>query len=148
MTKIKYKKYSKNKMLRIIQTEGFIFVETNRDDYFIIRIQDIPDFIMLESIRTGYSANISMYIPGIDSPVLTTYGCYLNKINTSLREEIINKLILLQTKKIKPKKVKIFDNDRFNALSETEKGIEDGKIKNFDKFYQKYVYAQEIWNNR
>ena len=146
MKEFKYKMYTRRKMLEIIQKEGFVFVDTNLDEHFIIRISDIPDFIILEAIRTGHTSELKMYIPGIDEPVLTTYGWFLNRVNPLLREEIINRLVLLQTTNTKPKNVKIFDNDIFIALSTEEKGIENGKVKNFDKFYRKYVYAQNVHN--
>lgn len=146
MQNIKYKVYSKKQMLNIIKTEGFVFVDNNFGDHFIIRISDIPDFIILEAIRTGHTSELEMYIPGVDEPVLTTYGWFLNRINPLLREEIINRLVLLQTTNTKPKNVKIFDNDIFIALSTEEKGIENGEVKNFDRFYRKYVYAQNVHN--
>lgn len=139
MKDIKYKTYSKKQMLDIIQNKGFVFVETSLDDNYMINLKDIPDFIVLESNRTKHKADISMYIPGIDSPVLTTFGCYLNRLNSTLREEIIDKLILLQTNRKKPKKVKIFNNYLFMKLSTEEQGIENGKTKNFDTLYARYV---------
>ena len=39
-------------------------------------------------------------------------------------------------------KVKIFNNTIFSNMSSIEMGIIDGQIKNFDKFYRKYEYAQ------
>lgn len=139
MKDIKYKTYSKKQMLDIIQNKGFIFVETSLGDNYMINLKDIPDFIVLESNRTKHKADISMYIPGIDSPVLTTFGCYLNRLNSTLREEIIERLILLQTNRKKPKKVKIFNNYLFMKLSAEEQGIENGKTKNFDTLYARYV---------
>lgn len=141
MKNSKYELYNKKQMLNIIQNEGFVFVDTNLDDSFIIKICDIPDFIMLESIRTGHIAELTIYIPGIDEPVLTTFGCFLNKVNPLLREEIIDRLVLLQTTNKRPKRVKIFDNDIFVNFSVEEIGIENGKVKNFDKLYRKYVNA-------
>lgn len=146
MENIKYKIYTKKQMLDIIKKEGFVFVDTNLDDHFIIKICDIPDFIMLESIRTGHVAELKMYIPGVDEPILTTFGCFFNRVNPLLRDEIIDRLTLLQTTNKSPKKVKIFDNDMFINLSTEEKGIENGEVKSFDKFYRKYVYAQNVHN--
>lgn len=146
MEDIKYKTYTKNQMLSIIQKKGFVFVDTNLGEHFIIKISDIPDFIMLESIRTGYTAELTMYIPGINEPILTTFGCFLNKVNPLLREEIIDRLVLLQTTDEEPKKIKIFDNDIFIKFSPEEKGIKNGKVKNFNKFYKKYVCAQNVYN--
>lgn len=146
MKEFKYKMYTRKQMLEIIQKEGFVFVDTSLDDHFIIKISDIPDFIMLESIRTGHVAELTMYIPGVDEPVLTTFGCFLNRVNPLLRDEIIDRLTLLQTTNKSLKKVKIFDNNMFINFSTEEKGIENGKVKNFDKFYRKYVYAQNVYN--
>lgn len=146
MENIKYKIYTKKQMLDIIQKEGFVFVDTNLDNHFIIKICDIPDFIMLESIRTSHVAELKVYIPGVDEPVLTTFVCFLNRVNPLLREKIIDRLTLLQTTNKKPKKVKIFDNDMFINFSTEEKGIENGEVKNFDKFYRKYVYSQNVHN--
>lgn len=141
MEEIKYKTYNKMEMLDIIKKEGFLFVETNLGDNYIIRLKDLADFIMLEAQRTGQVAEISFYMPGIDEPVITTFGCFLNKANPILREEIINRLVLLQTTNKKPKNVKIFDTDIFNKLSPQEMGIENHQVKNFNKFYSKYVRA-------
>ena len=142
MKEIKYKKYSKKQMLKIIQKYGFLFVETNLGDDYIISKNDIADFIMLESQRTCYTADMEFYIPSIYEPVLTTLGCFLDKINTILREEIIDRLVLLQTTNIKPKNIKIFDNEMFIKLSPKEKGIIDGKVNNFAKLYEKYIVTQ------
>ena len=141
MEKIIYKKYTKKQMLNIIQNDAFLFVETNLGDNYIIKKQDLSDFIVLEALRTGHIAELKIYVPGIDEPVITTFGCFLNKANPILREEIIERLILLQTTNIKPQKVKIFDNEEFIKFNKKQMGIENGKVKNFDKFYKKYKVA-------
>lgn len=146
MKKIEYKKYDKKQMLDIIQKDPFLFVKTNLDDNYIIKLKDLADFIVLEAERTGHTAELECYLPGIADPVATTYGYFLNRINPLLREEIIDRLVLLQTTNKKPKNVKIFDNNIFNNMSEEEFGIENGEVKNFDKFYRKYVYAQNVHN--
>ena len=143
MGEIKYKTYNKRQMLKIIKKEGILFVETNLGDKGIIRLQDLADFIMLEATRTWHAAEMSFYIPGIDEPVITTFGCYLNKAHPLLREELIDRLVELQTTNKKPKKVKIFDPDVFIKLSPIEMGIENHNVKNFDKFYSKYVKTED-----
>lgn len=142
MEKIEYKTYNKTQMIDIINKEGILFVETNLGDNYIIRLKDLADFIMLEAQRTGHVAEMSFYIPGVDEPVITTYGWFLNRANPVLREEIIERLVLLQTTDKKPKKVKVFDVEIFNNMSAKEMGIKNHKVKNFDIFYQKYADAQ------
>ena len=85
-------------------------------------------------------------MPGIDSPVITTFGWFLNRANPILREEIIKRLMLLQTTNNKPKNVKIFDNEIFIGLTSKEQGLENGQVKNFDKLYKKYEFAQSNFN--
>ena len=141
MEKIIYKKYTKKQMLNIIQNDAFLLVETNLGDNYIIKKQDLSDFIVLEALRTGHIAELKIYVPGIDEPVITTFGWFSNKANPILREEIIERLILLQTTNIKPQRVKIFDNEEFIKFNKKQMGIENGKVKNFDKFYKKYKVA-------
>lgn len=146
MKKITYKEYSKWKMLNIIRKMPILFVETSLNDAYVIRKKDVSDFIILETERTGHHIEIEFYMPGIVEPVITTFGWFLNTINPLLREEIIHKLVLLQTRKKRPKKVKIFNIDKFNNMSKLEMGIENGQVKNFDKFYGKYIKAQNSYN--
>lgn len=146
MKEFKYKEYSKWRMVDIIRKMPILFVETSLNDAYVIRKKDVADFIILEAERTGHHIEMEFYMPGIDEPVVSTFGWFLNTINPLLREEIIHRLVLLQTRKKKPKKVKIFNNDKFNYSSKIEKGIENGQVKNFDKFYGKYIRAQNTYN--
>ncbi len=131
-----YKKYSKKEFLKILEEDGILFVSTSCGNRYIIKKSDIADFIMIESEREGYSSDMSFFMPGIDGPVVTTYGCFLNKANPIFREEIIDRLILLQTTDEKAKDIKIFDIDLFYKM------IDDNEISNnianFDKLYKKY----------
>lgn len=131
-----YKKYSKKEFLKILEEDGILFVSTSCGNRYIIKKSDIADFIMIESEREGYSSDMSFFMPGIDGPVVTTYSCFLNKANPIFREEIIDRLILLQTTDEKAKDIKIFDIDLFYKM------IDDNEISNnianFDKLYKKY----------
>ena len=142
MDTIKYKKYTKNELLKILKEDGILFVETNLGDKYIIKKDDLADFIILEAQRTGYAVEMSFFMPGISGVVMSTYGWFLNKANPVLREEIIDRLVLLQTTEKKPKKVKIFDTDIFeNMLDNNEI---DNDIQNYDELYEKYENAQNI----
>ena len=131
-----YKKKKKKEFLKILEEDGILFVSTSCGNRYIIKKSDIADFIMIESEREGYSSDMSFFMPGIDGPVVTTYGCFLNKANPIFREEIIDRLILLQTTDEKAKDIKIFDIDLFYKM------IDDNEISNnianFDKLYKKY----------
>lgn len=140
MEKIKYKKYSKREMLNIIENMPILFVETSFNNAYVIRKKDLADFIILETQRNKHHIEMEFYMPGINEPVVTTFGWFLNTINPLLREEIIHRLVLLQTTDKKPKKVKVFDTNEFSSMLDSNKL--DNKIKNTDKFYQKYEKVQ------
>ena len=137
MENINYKKYSKKEFLKILDEDGILFVETSLGNRCIIKKSDIADFIMLESTKTGHTADMSFFMPGISGPVITTFGCFLNKANPVFREEIIDRLVLLQTTDIEPKNIKVFDTDTFFNMVDNNEISND--IKNFNKLYQKYA---------
>lgn len=144
MDTIKYKKYTKNELLKILKEDGILFVRTNLGYKYIIRKNDLADFIILEAQRTGHVAEISFFMPGINGVVMTTYGWFLNKANPLLREEIIDRLVLLQSTDKKPKNVKIFDTDIFLKMLDSNEI--DNDIQNYDKLYRKYERAQNVYN--
>ena len=63
---MEYKKYKKDELLKIIKTEGILLVHTSLGDHYIIRKKDLADFIMLESERTDYSADMKIFLPDFD----------------------------------------------------------------------------------
>lgn len=99
MDNIKYKKYTKNELLKILKNDGILFVKTSLDDRYIIKKNDLADFIILETQRTGHAAEMYFFMPSISGAVITTYGWFLNKANPILREEIINRLVTITNNK-------------------------------------------------
>ena len=142
---IPYSQYTREEMSDIAKNEGFVFVETSKGDNYIIRKSDICDFIMQESKKQLYSVDIKVYVPNnnIQTPLLTTMGCFLNKVNQNYRNEIIERLIKLQKEEIEPKEVKVFDNEIFRDMSLEELGEKEGKTLQFDKFFKKYYEEEE-----
>ena len=141
-----YELYTREEMSEIAKKEGFLFVITSNNDKYEIRKSDVADFIVLEAERCYQDVDIEMYVPNpdIQEPFASTYGYFLNRINQKFREEIIKRLVELQTTDIKPKKVKVFDNDIFHEMSLEELGEEEGKTLQYDKFYKKYYQQHKI----
>ena len=141
-----YELYTREEMSEIAKKEGFLFVITSNNDKYEIRKSDVADFIVLEAERCYQDGDIEMYVPNpdIQEPFASTYGYFLNRINQKFREEIIKRLVELQTTDIKPNKVKVFDNDIFNEMSLEELGEEEGKTLQYDKFYKKYYQQHKI----
>lgn len=141
-----YELYTREEMSEIAKKEGFLFVITSNNYKYEIRKSDVADFIVLEAERCYQDVDIEMYVPNpdIQEPFASTYGYFLNRINQKFREEIIKRLVELQTTDIKPNKVKVFDNDIFNEMSLEELGEEEGKTLQYDKFYKKYYQQHKI----
>lgn len=141
-----YELYTREEMSEIAKKEGFLFVITSNNDKYEIRKSDVADFIVLEAERCYQDVDIEMYVPNpdIQEPFASTYGYFLNRINQKFREEIIKRLVELQTTDIKPNKVKVFDNDIFNEMSLEELGEKEGKTLQYDKFYKKYYQQHKI----
>ena len=140
-----YKKYTRQEMIKIAKEEGFLFVETSKGENFIIKKGDVCDFIIHETNRNHHSVDIAMYVPhpDIEEPFLTTMGWFLNRINQNYRNEIIERLVRLQTGQEKPRKIKVFDNDVFSKISLDELGEKKGQTLQFDKFFKKYYEEEE-----
>lgn len=133
-----YKKYTKKEMRKIIKNKGFLIVETSNGNCFAISKEDLPDFIILESRRCGYSVDMYVYVPGFDfEPIATTYGGFLNKINQMFRTEIIERLAKLQTWEINPKNVKVFDDKKFMQMVNKWKKFNYYEYM-FEKFFRQY----------
>jgi len=132
-----YKKYTKEEMQKIAAEEGYIYVNTSEGALYIISKNDIADYIVKEVERQKYRVDIAMYTPSkYDEPILTTIGCYLNRINQKLREDIIERLVDLQMNGKAPKELKIFDRDEFEILDKAEDETQ------YNNFYKKY-YEEE-----
>lgn len=142
MKKKFYKKYTRDEMMDIIENKGYYYIETSNGGEFQIAKDDLADFIILEDRRCGHGIEIEVYIPGdFLNPILTTYGCYLNRVNPKLREEIIDRLVKLQTYEEEPKTVKIFNIDIYNEMF--EEGLEEDNPQCDKPFFAKYYEEEE-----
>lgn len=144
--KIPYNKYTREEMSKIAKEEGYLLVQTSNYDSYIIRKKDVADFIMQESERMGHSVDINMYALRKNEkiPLLSTCGCFLDKINQNFRSEIINRLVELQTTDAKPKDVKVFDDEVFFEMSLEELGQNKEGTAQYEKFYKQYFETQEM----
>ena len=72
----------------------------------VIRYQDIPDFIVDYNKTGSKNLKVYEYDPYSNVPLLTTFGPFLNKCDSKVRKDIINRLNhLLLCGKIKKYKI-------------------------------------------
>ena len=115
--------YTEEEIKDLIRTKAELFYVDDGIDEAIIKLEDIPDFIV------DYNRNLEMRDlkffrvgKGIYEPDITTRGEFLDKINLLLREKIIDRLVALQTNEAEIKKYKILDEDLYSKVqNEMEK---------------------------
>lgn len=76
--------------------ERLIYVDIDEKD-FIIRYKDIPDFIVDYNDKFGQT-DLKFYDYGLGflSPIITTFGSFLNYCDSQVRKDIIDRLVYLQ----------------------------------------------------
>lgn len=112
------KEQSEKEIKKMIKSKENLYYADNGIDEVIIREQDIPDFIIKVNEISGENLNLKFYKMNNKTfePVLTTMGRFLDKAEASLREKIIDRLVLLQTTDEPVKNFKVIDEDMFEKV--------------------------------
>ena len=92
----------------------------------IIRVKDIPDFIVDINRRFGETdfefANLdSFYNIGnvrCFESIITTKGEQLDEVDPAIKEKIIDRLVMLQKGECQPNKFKLIDVDMYKKIKE------------------------------
>lgn len=127
--------YSEEEIKRLIKSKAELYYVDDGVDEAIIKFEDIPDFIV-EYNRKFDVRDLKFFKVGKCSyePDITTYGEYLNSINSELREKLIDRLVALQKNEIEPKKIRIIDEDFFkhieNKIDKEQEKRKENKKKN------------------
>lgn len=97
MKKNKIEFYNINDIEKLLNTQEHLVYVDNGIDEVVIRYKDIPDFIVDYNDKFGQT-DLRFYEYGCEdlTPIITTFGMFLNKCNSEVREDIIERLIYLQ----------------------------------------------------
>lgn len=99
----------------INKNERYVYVDNGLEN-FVIRRQDIPDFIVYINREFG-STDLEIIDPEEGNLVIiTTCGEFLDKCEPEAREEIIERLIQLQTGEEEYSQVKVADEDLWREI--------------------------------
>lgn len=89
------------------------------------RYKDIPDIIVdLYLNHKVDELKMFDYNATTTEPILTTLGFYLNKCNTEVRKDIINRLVELQLGQAEIKEYKLIDEVDLEEYFEFAEGVE------------------------
>ena len=123
-----FKFYEVDEVIKLLKSkERLVYVDDGIDET-VIKYKDLPDFIVDYNEKCG-SKDIKVYDyenPNMDKPLLDTFGIFLNRCDSKVREDIIERLTLLQTGETEVKDYKIIDEDTLDMANEK---IEQEKTK-------------------
>lgn len=115
-----FKFYSKAEIKKILkQKERLVYVDDGMDE-IIVKYKDLPELIVDASEKNGMrDLKVYAYPAQSMNPLLTTFGMFLDKCDPSVRKDIIERLVELQTG-AKVRKYKIMDE---NVVEEARKEL-------------------------
>ena len=129
--------YTGEEIKDLIEKNAELYYADDGMNEVVIKFKDIPDFIVDYNMNYGMGDLRFFKVGGgCFEPNITTMGMFLDRIDQDLRPRIIDRLIKLQTFKIKPKKYKVMDADYYSMMKDmikTEKVKNIKKIRNKDK---------------
>ena len=117
--------YTKNEIKNILLSGEKLVYADNGIDEVVVKYNDLPDFIVDMAMNMGHDCEIKVYKYPSESmtPILTTNGWFLNKVEPSVRADIIDRLVAVQTE-VDTKSYKIIsENDLELAKEELDKGV-------------------------
>lgn len=125
-------KYYKEKEVRdmLLKKEKLVYVDDGMTEV-MIRKEDIPDYIVMINMECGLTDLKIIDTSQSWYPLIQTMGLFLDTCEPKTRENIIERLIKLQTFELDYKKVKSIDPDMVEYLKE-EMGIEDEEDEDFE----------------
>lgn len=105
-----FKYYEVKEIIQMLKNKEHLVYADDGYDEVVIKYEDIPDFIVDVNRRIGMCDlkfydynNLSM------EPIVSCYGEFLNKCDMKVREDIIDRLVGLQTNELSVKEYKIMD---------------------------------------
>lgn len=111
------KPYNKEEIKELLNSNvKLVYVDTGLEE-IVARYEDLPDVIIDINDKLGIT-DLSVYEYGVDSmtPILTTFGPFLNKCNPNVRSDIIDRLTSLQLGEDKVKDYKAINEDMLDDI--------------------------------
>lgn len=93
--KQKIKFYNQREIRKLLDSNERLILTFDGENTFFIRYKDIPDFIVDYNDKFGQT-DLKFYEYAF-TPIITTFGVFLDYCNPKVRKDIIDRLIYLQT---------------------------------------------------
>ena len=113
------KMYNEEEIKQLLNSkERLVYIDDGSEE-FVARYEDLPDIIVDVNEKLGHTENLKVYDFDnrlFDKPILTTIGYFLDKCDPKVREDIIDRLINLQTGVEEIKDYKVIDEDMLDDV--------------------------------
>lgn len=122
MYKKKFSFFTRSELKNLLLSgERLVYVDNGIDE-FVVKYNDLPDFIVDMSRYMGNNCSLKVYKFPAESmtPIVTTIGEFLDKCDAKVREDIIDRLIAVQT---------IEDTKSYKIINECDLEIVQEDIK-------------------
>lgn len=122
----KIKFYDESEVRQIIESkENYVYVDDGMTEV-IIKKEDIPDYIVYINKECGLT-DLKIF-DSDGQQIITTFGEFLDKCNPVIREEIIDRLVSLQTGEEELKDVKSVDEYMWEELTNELEGDDEESL--------------------
>lgn len=111
--------YNEDEIKQLLNDKVKLVYIDNGSEEFVARYEDLPDIIVDVNEKLGHTENLKVYDFDnliLDEPILTTIGYFLDKCDSNVRADIIDRLIGLQQGEIEIKDYKVIDEDMLDDV--------------------------------
>lgn len=111
--------YDEDEIRKLLDNKERLVYIDNGVDEVVARYEDLPDIIVDVNEKFNHTENLKVYDfdnPMLDNPLLTTIGSFLDKCDSQVRNDIIERLTELQTGKQEVKSYKFIDEDMLDDI--------------------------------
>lgn len=111
--------YDKEEIKKLLKDKIKLVYIDNGSEEVVARYEDLPDIIVDINEKLGHNENLTVYDLDtlfLNKPILTTFGYYLDKCDSNVRKDIIDRLTGLQFGEFKIKDYKMIDEDMLNDV--------------------------------
>ena len=113
------KMYNEEEIKQLLNSNERLVYIDNGSEEIVARYEDLPDIIVDVNEKLGHTENLKVYDFDnllLDTPILTTIGYFLDKCDPKVREDIIDRLVDLQTGVAEVKDYKVIDEDMLDDI--------------------------------
>lgn len=118
MDKPMFNQYNEEEIKKLLESKTkLVYVDTGMEEV-VARYEDLPDVIVGINEKLG-STNLKVSNYPSNVPILTTSGYFLDRCDRKVRDDIIDRLVELQTSDTPLKDYKLINEDMLDDVRDS-----------------------------